>query len=95
MSCLLLTREDILHILVIMSKTYFCFHLVRLMYCQALLVIPQGDDHDYSPLFVGGRQTSISMCLNLLCYSNIWSTDNRTVETKVVKKNKKKTEIQV
>lgn len=57
MSYLLLLREDILHILVIMSETYFCFHLVRLMYCQALLVMPQGDDHDYSPLFVGGRQT--------------------------------------
>lgn len=82
MSSLLLLREDILHILVIMSETYFCFHLVRFRYCQALLVMPQGDDHDYSPLFVGGRQ--ISMCLNLLCYSKIWSTDNRAGEPKDV-----------
>lgn len=84
MSYLLFLREDILHILVIMSKTYFCIHFVRLMYCQACLVMTLGDDHDYGPLFVGGRKTAISMCLNLLCYGNICSTDNRTVKPKIV-----------
>lgn len=50
------------------SNHFRNIHLLPLSQTHVLsgsFIMPQGDDHDYSPLFVGGRQT---LCV-LTCFA--------------------------